>query len=393
MARIDEASVFHLRLPMLRRVTHARAARSVADNVVVRVVLDGCEGAGECVPRDYVTGETPEGVLEALSTLDLPALEGALELDTFAGAVRAVEALRLSERMKRGQGLNLAAACALELALLDAIGRRFEVPLSAVPAALGLPAALLEGPHAVQRFSAGLDFEETLEEFRARCPVVHHVKLKLGRSAEQDVARVAAVRAAVGDQVPLSVDANMAWSLEQAVEMCERLRPFAVCWYEEPLAQGALDAYAALRKRTGARVMLDESVCRHSDGVEAIERGACDLFNIRISKVGGLIAAARLAELAHAHALGFGLGAQIGELGLLWAAGRQFMAGVKGAVSCAGARRNFEVSITAPPPWVDPKTMQMGPLGGVGLGVALVRDVAERHTVRRADYSRGRGWA
>jgi len=377
---------------MLRRVTHAKAARSVADNLVVRLVLDGYEGAGECVPREYVTGETPEGVFEALSTLDVAALASQLEGATFGEAVRAVEAARLPERLNRGGGLNLAASCALELALLDAIGRRFSTPLSRLSETLGLPTALRQEPFALQRFSAGLDFEETLDEFRARCPVRHHVKLKVGRGAEQDVARVAAVRAALGDSVPMSVDANMAWSLEQAVEICERLRPHRVAWYEEPLARGALADCAALRQQTGVKVMLDESLCRYADGVAALAQGACDLFNIRISKVGGLIPALRLAELAHERGVGFGLGAQIGEMGLLWAAGRQFMAAVKGAVACAGARRNFDVHITTPAPLVDPMTMTLGPLLGPGLGVTLDVATAERCSVRRARYQRGAGW-
>ena len=76
--------------------------------------------------------------------------------------------------------------------------------------------------------------------------------------------------------------------------------------------------------------MLDESLCSEQDGQEAIASGLCDLFNIRISKCGGFVRSLKLAILAHRYNLGYQLGCQVGETGILSAAGRHFACSVSG---------------------------------------------------------------
>lgn len=78
--------------------------------------------------------------------------------------------------------------------------------------------------------------------------------------------------------------------------------------------------------------MLDESLCGETDARRAIEAGTCDLFNIRLSKCGGFLPSLKLAAIAHQAGLGYQLGCQVGETGILSAAGRHF------AVSIAGIR-------------------------------------------------------
>jgi muconate cycloisomerase len=76
--------------------------------------------------------------------------------------------------------------------------------------------------------------------------------------------------------------------------------------------------------------MLDESLCGLHDARLAVERGWCDLFNLRLSKCGGFIPSLRLAEFARAHGLACQLGCQVGETALLSAAGRHFATSVAG---------------------------------------------------------------
>jgi muconate cycloisomerase len=74
--------------------------------------------------------------------------------------------------------------------------------------------------------------------------------------------------------------------------------------------------------------MLDESLCSFCDARRAIERGTCDLFNLRLSKCGGFVPSLRLAQLARQHGLRCQLGCQVGETAILSAAGRHFAASV-----------------------------------------------------------------
>ena len=69
--RLVEATAFHIRIPLRKPIRHASHERTATDNVLVRCVLeDGTEGFGEGVPRDYVTGETIESVLDLLKRAD-----------------------------------------------------------------------------------------------------------------------------------------------------------------------------------------------------------------------------------------------------------------------------------------------------------------------------------
>jgi len=129
---IVELTAYHVRIPVRRSIRHASYSRSETDNVLVRCVLDDqTEGFGEGVPREYVTGETIDFVLDLLRRSDLRVqLEPCAD---FAGAVALAERLRLApipgdERGCQGN----AARCAVELALLDAFGRRCGQPVSAV---------------------------------------------------------------------------------------------------------------------------------------------------------------------------------------------------------------------------------------------------------------------
>lgn len=386
-----KASVHHVSMPMRAAFGHARATRRVADNVVVTVECDGAPGIGECVPRDYVTGETIDSVFAGLTSLDLDAIERAIDGRSFAAAARSIEALDLPARMARAGRPALAASCALELALLDAHGRRLGHPLRALAALLELPAALRQTPGQRYPIAGALDFTRTPEELWRECPGLTHLKVKLGLGPADDVARVGQVREIFGDSLGLAVDANMAWSLDQAVEMVGRLAPYRVAWYEEPLAQGALADYRALRRRTGARVMLDESLCSLSDARAAIDAEACDLFNIRLSKCGGFLASLRLAALAHEHGLSFQLGIQIGEMAVLTAAARQFAGAVRGlaAYEGTGVDRRFAEQITREVITIDRRDWVAEDLPGTGLSVTVQDSVLEAHTQRRAVFRAG----
>jgi muconate cycloisomerase len=76
--------------------------------------------------------------------------------------------------------------------------------------------------------------------------------------------------------------------------------------------------------------MLDESLCGAVDAERAVAGGWCDLFNLRLSKCGGFIPSLRLAQLAKKAGLGYQLGCQVGETGILSAAGRHFATSVGG---------------------------------------------------------------
>src|SRR5207248_2145791 len=111
---------------------------------------------------------------------------------------------------------------------------------------------------------------------------------------------------------------------------------------EQPLAHEQLAELAEVRRQlaglhAAVPIMLDESLCGMVDAERASELGACDLFNLRLSKCGGFIPTLRLAQFAQRHGLGYQLGCQIGETALLSAAGRHFASSVANLRYCEGS--------------------------------------------------------
>ena len=142
--------------------------------------------------------------------------------------------------------------------------------------------------------------------------------------------RLRAIRRGLGRGIDLRVDANEAWSAAEAAERIRALEPVGLTSVEQPVAHADVASLAEVRRQVRTPIMLDESLCSRIDAGRAIDGRTCDLFNLRLSKCGGFIAALRLAQLAARHGLGCQLGCQVGETAVLSAAGRHFACTVGG---------------------------------------------------------------
>lgn len=329
--KIVELTASHVRIGLRRPIRHASHRRTETDNVVVRCVLeDGSVGHGEGVPRDYVTGETVDSALALLQGSDLA---GQLQpCADFRDAVARAEQLRLTPVPgdDRGIGGN-AARCAVELAVLDAYGRSFGQPLSALTALL---APECHQPREQVRYSGAITSARGLK-LRAVAWVQRlfgfaQMKVKVGIAGQDDASRLRTARRCLGRCMDIRVDANEAWAPDEAAKRIEELLPAGITSVEQPLAHEHAGHLAQLRRRVGVPIMLDESLCGRIDAERAVAEGWCDLFNVRLSKCGGFIPSLRLVQLARRHGLACQLGCQVGETAILSAAGRHFAGSVGG---------------------------------------------------------------
>ncbi len=330
-------------LPFRFSFGHALASRNFSINLVVsvKVVLeDGREviGWGESVPRDYVTGETPEGAMAAINYTYAPQLQGRF----FSSAAELLAALNLifTDNML-GHKAAGASFCALELAMLDALAKIKNISFSQVPAiiAANMPMQFAAGAwpqvdvkHDTMRYGGVVPFGKKtllklLLSFYKRYGF-KTVKLKVGGSLNDDVARIKLAREIMGDDAVLRVDANCAWTLDQAKWSLAALRPFRIASCEQPVPASDIDALIDLTASVPETIMVDESLTTMQQAETLIERQACNAFNIRLSKVGGIVSAMKMVELARANNIECHLGAQVGESGILAAAQRHF------ALSC-----------------------------------------------------------
>jgi len=157
------------------------------------------------------------------------------------------------------------------------------------------------------------------------------LKLKVGLKLEQDVAMVRAVREAVGDGIGIRVDANGAWKAHKAVQAIKKLEKFDILLVEQPVPRWDIKGLATVRRRVDTPIEVDESLHSIQDARVLIENDACDVFNIKLVKLGGLYNSRKIIILAESGNITCRMGSE-GESGL-------------GALACAhliSSAKNFD---------------------------------------------------
>jgi len=382
--RVAELTAFHVRIPLRKSIRHASHTRTETDNLIIRCMLeDGTEGFGEGVPRDYVTGETIDSALDLLRRSDLRAqMESCPDMPA---AVMLAERMHLAavagdDRQCQGN----AARCAVELALLDAYGKRFAEPLSSVTRLVGEG---LYQPRSQVRYSGAITSTQGLKlrfaVWKYRIYGFHQLKVKVGIVGQNDIERLHVIRSRGGKKVDLRIDANEAWSPAEATQRILELKPFGITAVEQPVPHQDVACLAEVRKQARVPIMLDESLCSMVDAERSVSGGTCDLFNLRLSKCGGFIPALRLARFARRHGLGYQLGCQVGETAILSAAGRHFAASVADIHYLEGS---YDRHLVCEALGTRDLTFGWGgwapALTGGGLGVDLDRQAFQRVTIR-----------
>ena len=313
MARIASFEVLAVDLPFRKPFKHSAAERSSSYSLFLRCTTDsGCVGYGECLPREYVTGESRDGALAMLRDGILPHLIG-----RGFGSLEEVEAfLRQCDGKTPGWIVpavpQTAAWSAVDLALLDAFGREFgQAVLSSEQGSF--PAGL--------RYSGVLSADRGFKLIRScikmRLLGLRSIKMKVERDTPEETLRTAARILGPGT---LRVDANMAWSVDQAVDAMKRMARHGIRSFEQPIDAADIEGLSRLVAETGLDVMADESLTDAESMRRLVDRKACTAVNVRISKCGGIIAARARCEEALASGLKVQIGCQVGESSLLSAA-------------------------------------------------------------------------
>jgi len=227
-----------------------------------------------------------------------PALLGRDPRDR-SGALRAVEA--------RITGAPSARA-ALDIALHDLAARVAGVPVWAL---LGGRAREVATISRVVSMKAPATMAEDARRHVA--DGFRTVKLKVGQAEDVplDVARVAAVRAAVGPDVAIKIDANQGWRTPgTAIRAIRQLVPFDPAYVEQPVDGRDLEGLAEVRRACGVPIMADEAIHGPHEALRAVGLRACDLINIKLMKCGGLLAALTLNAIAETA----GIACQVGTM-------------------------------------------------------------------------------
>jgi L-alanine-DL-glutamate epimerase-like enolase superfamily enzyme len=290
-----EVSARIVTLELAETFVISRSATDTEDVVVVEVRQSGVSGFGEAQPNDRYeeTTESAQAFVEEHA--------GLVGDDAFA----------LEEVMELLPQREFAARAAIDAALHDLQGKLLGQPVWRL---LGLRrpgpptswTVWLGDPDDMARRA-----EKVLDRFR-------RLKLKLGGGDGLDIERVRAVRG-VADELPLQVDVNEGWSLDEALEALPQLAELGVAYCEQPLPAGDPGG-AELKTGAPLPIYLDED-CHTLDDVAGCA-GRAHGINVKLAKSGGIHEAVRMVHAARALGLGCMLGCMI-ESGLGISAGAQ----------------------------------------------------------------------
>ncbi len=370
---IRQVDIWRLHLTFHSPIKHNLATHQGSENLVVKVsAASPLAGYGEGVPRAFVTGESLSGSLTFLTETLIPAILGR----EFANPPLLLQELESLFRETAGER-HPAAFCALETALLDVAGRAWDMPLQEflgpkVDHPLIYSAVIpMASPEALARL---------LQMVKSR--QMAFVKLKVGTADDLGLLKLA--REVLGWEVDLRVDANCAWSADEAIRRLREMQPFRLSAVEQPVAKQDFEGLKAVRAATGLPVIADESLCTENEARQLLALGACDIFNIRLSKCGGPLAAGRIREMASAASLRCQLGCQVGETSILSAAGRHFASYGPKLVYLEGS---FAPFLFAKDPVAQPVVFgprgEASALSGPGLGIDVLEptlhDLAVSH--------------
>lgn len=295
IVRIEHQKVF---VPFHQAAEWAAGKRPGTTRLIVQVhTADGTIGLGETI----CLWEFVEPVL-ARTIIPLVLGEDACDIERLCKKVEGAG-------YYHHQRALVAALAGVEMALWDVVGKQANMPLykiwgGAYRREIPMVAYLQsKDPERVALEAASF----VARGFRS-------VKVKIGMSAESDVAIVEAARRAIGPNTRLRADVNGAWTISTAKRMLRKMEGFDLEYIEQPLPMDDLFGHAELRRQTSTPVALDESAYTPQDVLNIIRHGAADVLLLDPHQAGGLHRVRKAAAIAEAAGLPvtFHSGAELG---------------------------------------------------------------------------------
>lgn len=377
--RVVRCEILEVDIPFKLTFKHSLHERSESNSIIVRLFSENGEtGWGESLPREYVTGETMEGVASTIRESFLPLLMGK-SFTTWEEALAKAQQLETEARDRNPSLPNRigASRCAIELAFIDLAGNHFRQSAADIFGSRKREWVEYSGV-----ISSDSQWKVAKTTLKMRLGGLRFIKVKVG--AKEDRERLKWIRALAGPRTDLRVDANAAWNVSDAIGKIQAFKQFGISSVEQPVAAGDLNGLQAVTSAVTTPVMVDESLCTMADAKALVAMDACDYFNIRLSKCGGLFASLELAEFARNHDKACQLGCQVGETAILSAAGRHFALGVAGLKYFEGS---FGTHLLEHDVAKENLTFRRGgagkPLPGPGLGIHVLPERIDPHVRKR----------
>lgn len=286
---IQSVEIYKLFVPLKEPFVISLGPIHNVQNIVVIIrTADGCAGYGECSPYMTINGESVDTCF-VVGQYFAQVLKGKNALD-IAGCI---------EAMDKTIYANSSIKSAFDIALFDIAAQHSGVPLYKFLG--GEKTKVLETDMTV---SIGMPEKMAADAARFKAEGFPAIKVKLGGKKEDDVARITAIREAIGTNHPLRIDANQGWgTADYAIEVLNALAPFDIEHCEEPISRYRFMDLSRVSAASPIPIMADESCGDEHDAERLIALRACPMFNIKLGKSGGFFKAKKIAELGEAAGL------------------------------------------------------------------------------------------
>lgn len=291
MARIEKIELRMVDLPpKVKRVDAIQSFVSQETPILTITDSDGATGIG----YSYTIGTGGSSIMRLLSDHLVPLLIGEdadciealwrkMEFATHATTIGAITALAIA---------------AVDTALWDLRAKKQGLPLwkLAGGARESCPLYTTEGGW------LHLEKEALVEDaLLAKSAGFSGSKVKIGKPhGAEDHARLAAVRAAVGDGFEIMTDCNQGLMVDEAIRRAARLRELDLAWIEEPLPADDLDGHIRLSRATPTPIAVGESIYSIRHFREYMQKGACSIVQVDVARIGGITPWLKVAHAAEA---------------------------------------------------------------------------------------------
>jgi len=284
--KIADVETFIVSPPIRHAGKLGVGALDAVENVVVRITTDeGITGVGEASPWPVFI-ENSHSVKATIDHYLAPAVTGMSPLDIEA----------LVQTMDRTQHGMSCAKTGLEMAAWDAAGKALGRPVYDLLGGSVRDRVDLSYSVANQVIDADLDEIAWLRE-----QGFDVLKIKTGVLEENDeVARVAAIRDAVGDGFDMRLDFNQGGRAERAIALCRKLEEFSPTFIEQPVKGWDVEGLARVADAIDTPIMADEAVMSLEQGSTVVARRAADIVSIKLAKLGGILRSKKLAAVCEA---------------------------------------------------------------------------------------------
>lgn len=291
--KITQIHIYKMTIPLKSPFVISLGPITHAENTVIKIHTNqAIYGIGECSPFPTIHGETQDTNFTVARLLS-PLLIGK---DPLAIGQRLDE-------LDRAITLNPCIKSAFDMALFDLAAKHCQLPLYAF-----LGGSKEKVIHTDMTVSLGTADDMAAEASTFVQQGFRDIKIKLGGSTQEDVERIRKIRKAIGDDIPLRIDANQAWTETTAKATLKALAPFEIEHCEAPIPRWNAHRLASIRMTSPIPLMADESLFDHHDAQRLAQWHAVDYFNIKLTKSGGIRNALRIAAIAE----GAGIYSQVG---------------------------------------------------------------------------------